>query len=86
MDAGVAEEVVDDGSDLDGELDEEGLGPEGGSRRTQKMTEPHRPSSEEVAEHEMTHLPYRNWCRHCVIGRGLEMPHVRSKRIARGSL
>ena len=24
-----------------------------------------------------THLPFRNWCRHCVRGRGTEMPHQR---------
>ena len=31
---------------------------------------PVRPSEEEVREHEVTHWPYRAWCRHCVRGRG----------------
>ncbi len=29
------------------------------------------PSAQEVLEHDVTHIPYRNWCRHCVEGRGL---------------
>ena len=39
---------------------------EAGSRKTQKMVDPCRPGIDEVNEHEKTHLPYRNWCRHCV--------------------
>jgi hypothetical protein len=79
IDAEKAELAKDDGSDLDAERDEDGLGVEEGSRRTQKMMDPRKPSPEEVAEHEMTHLPYRNWCRHCIKGRGREMPHKKSK-------
>ena len=30
-------------------------------------------------EHEMTHVPYRSWCRHCVRGRGKEMNHKKSE-------
>ena len=26
-------------------------------------------------EHNKTHLPYRNWCKSCVRGRGLQLPH-----------
>ena len=33
------------------------------------------PSKEERAQHEMTHLPCRSWCRHCVRGCGKQMPH-----------
>ena len=29
------------------------------------------PSAADVAEHRVTHMPYRNWCQHCVAGRGL---------------
>lgn len=41
------------------------------------MADPARPSAKEVEEHELTHLPFRNWCRECVHGRGVEMPHRR---------
>ena len=29
-------------------------------------------SQQEKEEHEMTHLPFRSWCRHCIMGRGRE--------------
>ena len=30
------------------------------------------PSQQEKEEHDMTHLPFRSWCRHCIMGRGRE--------------
>ena len=48
---------------------------ENGSRTVKKVQDPRDPSKEERAQHEMTHLPYRSWCRHCVRGRGKQMPH-----------
>ena len=33
------------------------------------------PSKRERLEHELTHLPYRSWCRHCVRGRGKNDAH-----------
>ena len=42
---------------------------ESGSRRVVKMNDPAMPSEEERRDHEMTHLPYRSWCRHCIRGR-----------------
>ena len=44
-------------------------------RKPQKMQNPLKPTEAEVKEHNLTHLPYRSWCRHCVRGRGKEMPH-----------
>ena len=32
---------------------------------------PSMPSPAEVEEHRVTHIPYRNWCRECTMGRGL---------------
>ena len=52
----------------------------GDFRELKKMVDPKLPSREEVETHEMTHLPYRNWCRHCVMGRGVEAPHRRVVR------
>ena len=34
-----------------------------------------RPGTAEVERHNITHVPYRNWCEHCVKGRGLARPH-----------
>jgi hypothetical protein len=56
-----------------------------GERKTAKMGEPREPTAEERSEHEMTHLPYRSWCRHCVRGRGKEAAHCRQAQ-AEGEL
>ena len=29
---------------------------------------PYKPSRQEVEEHSIDHLPFRNWCPHCVVG------------------
>ena len=29
------------------------------------------PSAAEIEEHRISHIPYRSWCRECVMGRGL---------------
>ena len=39
-----------------------------------KKADPRMPSQDDQREHELTHLPYRSWCRHCVRGRGKEEP------------
>ena len=57
---------------------------ESGSRRVVKMNDPAMPSEEEKRDHEMTHLPYRSLCRHCIRGRGKEMGHRKSKEQPEG--
>ena len=39
-------------------------------------TRPYTPTKAEVEAHEVTHLPYRSWCAHCVAGKGISSPHV----------
>ena len=34
--------------------------------------DPRQPSLQEKEEHEMTHLPFRSWCRSCIMVRGRE--------------
>ena len=36
---------------------------------------PKEPTPQEREEHNLTHLPYRSWCRHCVRGRGKSEAH-----------
>ena len=43
-----------------------------GSRKVVRKHDPRLPSEQEWEEHEMTHLPFRNWCKHCVLERGRE--------------
>ena len=49
-------------------------------RKLRKMNDPKKPSAEEVEMHNLTHLPYRNWCSVCVQGRGKEMGHTSGKQ------
>ena len=39
-------------------------------RKPKPAARPCTPTRAEIYEHEVTHLPYRSWCRHCVHGRG----------------
>ena len=41
------------------------------------LTRPVRPSADMVAEHGVSHLPFRPWCPACVRGRGKCDPHRR---------
>ena len=46
-----------------------------GLRKTRVIKDPKAPTQEEREEHEKTHLPFRSWCRHCVRGRGKQLPY-----------
>ena len=37
--------------------------------------DPEKPTARERQEHDITHYPYRSWCRHCQRGRGASRPH-----------
>ena len=38
-------------------------------QEAQSLPEPHVPTKSEIAAHNVTHLPYRSWCPHCVAAR-----------------
>ena len=40
---------------------------------------PGQPSAQEEEEHRCSHIPYRSWCKWCVMGRGLGTPHSGSQ-------
>ena len=48
-------------------------------RAPRLMKSPAAPTRAEREEHEVTHMPYRTWCPHCVRGRGNNQPHVRQE-------
>jgi hypothetical protein len=56
---------------IEGGLEEEDK-EEFGIRRPMRKADPREPSKEEREDHEKTHIPFRNWCRHCIRGRGKE--------------
>ena len=37
--------------------------------------DPRKPSQEEIESHNATHVPFRDWCPHCVKGREKDEPH-----------
>ena len=84
---GVGDEGGEDGSTpgtviLPGSSDQRGPVPveEGNEGETPRGVEvPHRPTAQEVEEHNLTHCPPRSWCDHCVKGQTKDQPHRLSK-------
>ena len=44
--------------------------------KARRVPRPQSPSKREIAEHELTHIPYRDWCIHCRRASGRAGPHV----------
>ena len=65
---------VDEGGEAEGAggREESDEWEEFGNRKVVRKHDPRQPSQQEKEEHEMTHLPFRSWCRHCIMGRGRE--------------
>ena len=65
---------VDEGGEVGGAggREESDEWEEFGNRKVVRKHDPRQPSQQEKEEHEMTHLPFRSWCRHCIMGRGRE--------------
>ena len=53
---------------------------ETGQRNPVKVQDPQLRSEEEVKFHELTHLPYRSCCSHCVRGKGRAIDHRKQNR------
>ena len=49
-------------------------------RRPRQLKETTGPTEKEVSEHNLTHLPFRTWCAHCVRGKAKNPPRRRSKK------
>lgn len=63
--------------DLEFEADQDA---EVGKRAPVKLADPRLPSEEDIRNHELTHLPYRSWCSHCVRGKGRARDHRKLDR------
>ena len=61
-------EVSSSGDD-DDEVDE--------GRVPGSLTSPEGPSNQERETHNLTHIPFRSWCEHCVKGRARKRAHKR---------
>ena len=44
---------------------------------------PWQPTTAEMEDHRVTHIPYRSWCEHCVRGRALGQKHLRGTPVSR---
>ena len=49
-----------------------------------KFPDPKMPSPEEIATHRIDHLPYRSWCKWCIMGRALGEQHQSSEEASSG--
>ena len=47
------------------------------SEKSAAAPSPYTPSKEERERHEISHWPYRAWCRFCIMGRGKNLDHAR---------
>ena len=52
--------------------------------KIKKMTDPRKPTEKEVETHNLTHLPYRNWCPICIAAKGKDLDHRKDVRGDRG--
>ena len=43
------------------------------------LRDPGAPTKRELEEHNITHLPFRSWCQHCVAGKAQDRPHKMNK-------
>eukprot|EP00973_Karenia_brevis_P074435 10341499-Karenia_brevis.AAC.1 len=48
------------------------------AREVKPMKMPRGPTEDEYYTHILTHLPYRNWCPHCVRGKKKNPPHSKA--------
>ena len=53
-------------------------------REVKKLGDPRLPTAKEKEDHERTHLPFRNWCYHCVRGKGKDLDHRKAVEEERG--
>ena len=77
-----AEEDEDDVLKLEEEVGRNGAAED--KRMVKKLADPRKPTDAEVVEHELTHIPYRNWCPVCVRCKGKDLDHRKSVEEERG--
>ena len=50
------------------------------AHRASGLRQPQQPTPQQIAEHNLTHLPYRNWCQICVQGKGRQDNYKKQPR------
>ncbi len=83
---GAEGESEDDGEDAEvAGAEGERIRAEKETERTKSITDPRKPTEKEFEDHHRTHLPYRNWCPHCVRAKGKDLDHRKAADSDRGS-
>ena len=50
------------------------------ARKVRVPKDPRQPSKQEIEEHNITHVPYRDWCPHCIMGSATNRFHKKLER------
>ena len=69
---------VEEGEDAT--TDDEGEGEAGTADWRVRASQTNKLTGREREEHEATHMPFRDWCAHCIMGRGRTHHHVSKRR------
>lgn len=56
-------------------IEEEAGGEVEEGQRAKPLPQPNQPTKAQIQEHELTHIPFRSWCVHCVKGKTRSAPH-----------
>ena len=72
-----ANEPNEEPEDGDIEVDEV-VREEATERVSRSLFDPIQPTARQISDHDRTHLPYRNWCKWCVLSKGREDGHPRN--------
>ena len=80
-DGGVAADDGGKGNEVDGdeviEMDAQERAGEAPAAQPRMARSPREPSAQARLLHEITHIPHRTWCRHCMRGRCKDVYHER---------
>ena len=60
--------------ELSGEEDEDETAE---ARKVKVQRDPRQPTREEIEAHNITHVPYRDWCPRCIMGSDPNRPHTK---------
>ena len=57
--------------EVGGQEQEEAEEPEEEGRVPRAALDPRQPTKAEIAEHNLTHVPFRSWCKYCIWGKNM---------------
>jgi hypothetical protein len=67
---------------IESDADSEGEESQDEGRKAIVRRVENRPGQEEVDEHNVSHVPFRSWCKHCVKGKAVNRGHSRSVAVS----